>query len=97
MILQKQEDFVFKLSIWGASGMSFLGITFGLIAPSEAILLDGFFNVISVLMAGVSLWVSWLLKQPESEDFQFGYALFEPLVNLGKDLLIGLKQNRVIK
>ena len=90
MILQKQEDFALKLSIVGTSGMSFLGIIFGLIAPSEAILLDGFFNVISLLMAGVSLWVSWLLKQPESEDFQFGYALFEPLVNLGKGLLIGM-------
>ncbi len=39
-------------------------------------------------MAGISLWVAWLVKQPDNEYFQFGFASFEPLINLIKGLLI---------
>ena len=84
------EQLALQLSTWGALGMAVLGITFGLLTPSEAIMLDGFFNLISFVMAGVSLWVSWLLRQPDSEYFQFGYASFEPLVNLIKGLLVAI-------
>jgi predicted Co/Zn/Cd cation transporter (cation efflux family) len=67
--------------------MSILGISFGVWIESDAILLDGFFNVISLLMAGATLWVAWLQQQPESSHFQFGYLGFVPLVNVIKGVL----------
>ncbi|MGK7875924.1 MAG: cation diffusion facilitator family transporter [Xenococcaceae cyanobacterium] len=84
------EERALQLSTWGALGMAGLGITFGLLTPSDAIMLDGFFNLISFVMAGASLWVLWLVRQPEDEYFQFGYATFEPLINLSKGLLIAV-------
>ena len=44
------EQFALGISIWVALGMAGLGISFGLATPSEAILLDGFFNLISAVM-----------------------------------------------
>ena len=82
------EELALQLSTWGALGQALLGITFGLLAPSEAIMLDGFFSLISFVMAGISLWIAWLVKQPDNEYFQFGYASFEPLINLIKGVLI---------
>ena len=84
------EQLALRLSTWGALSLAVLGITFGLIASSEAIMLDGFFNLISFVMAGISLWVAWLVKQPDNEYFQFGFASFESLINLIKGLLITL-------
>ncbi len=86
----QSEQFALQLSIWGALGQALLGITFGLLAPSEAIMLDGFFSLINFVMAGISLWVAWLVKQPDNEYFHFGYASFEPLINLVKGLLIAI-------
>lgn len=84
----KQETIALKLSAWGALGMAILGIIFGFITSSDAILLDGFFSLINFVMAGATLWVSSLLEQPEDDYFQFGYDNFEPLVNLIKGFVI---------
>lgn len=84
------EKKVLRLSFLGALFCAFLGISFGVALDSEAILLDGFFNLISFFMAWVTLWVSWLLHQPESQLFQFGYRGFVPLINLIKSLLISI-------
>lgn len=88
MSYQKLEKTGLYLSVWGSSFMSILGISFGLLIESEAILLDGFFNVITFIMALASVWISWLVRQPEGKQFQFGYLSFIPLVNLSKGLLI---------
>ncbi|HAC63099.1 MAG TPA: cation transporter [Cyanothece sp. UBA12306] len=87
-IIQKLEKIGLYLSIFGSLFMSILGISFGLFLESEAILLDGFFNVISFMMALASLYIAWLVRQPEGKQFQFGYLSFIPLVNLSKALLI---------
>lgn len=76
------------LSVFVTLFMSALGISFGILIESDAILLDGFFNVVSFLMAIITLWVAWLQKQPENQYFQFGYLSFIPLVNGIKGLLI---------
>ena len=76
------------LSVGVTLFMSVLGIYFGIWIQSDAILLDGFFNVVSFLMAVVTLWVAWLQQQPESARFNFGYFSFVPLVNVVKGLLI---------
>ena len=86
----QSERLALHLSTWGALGLAILGIAFGLLVPSEAIMLDGFFSLISFVMAGISLWVAWLIKQPDNQYFQFGYASFEPLINLIKGVLIAI-------
>ncbi len=85
---KKLEKFALKLSVFGTLFMSTLGISFGLWIQSEAILLDGFFNFISLIMALATLWVSWLIAQPNNKYFQFDYLNFIPLVNVIKGLLV---------
>lgn len=85
---QKLEKIGLSLSSGVTLFMSVLGISFGIWIESNAILLDGFFNVVSFLMSIVTLWVAWLQTQPENQNFQFGYISFIPLVNLSKGLLI---------
>ena len=82
------EKSALQLSVFGTLFMSILGISCGLWIQSEAILLDGFFNFISLLMAIASLWVSWLVMQPTNKYFQFDYLNFIPLVNVIKGLLV---------
>ena len=82
------EKSALKLSVFGTLFMSTLGISFGLWIQSEAILLDGFFNFIGLIMAIASVWVSWLITQPTNKHFQFDYLNFIPLVNVIKGLLI---------
>ena len=77
-----------KLSVFGTLFMSIFGISFGLWIQSVAILLDGFFNFISLIMAIASLWVSWLITQPSNSLFQFDYLNFIPFINLIKGLLV---------
>ncbi len=84
----KLEKLGLQLSVGGTLFMSILGLSFGIWIQSEAILLDGFFNVISLIMAIAALWVSWLIRRPDSPRFQFGYLNFIPLVNVIKGLLI---------
>ena len=76
-----QDKIGLNLSIFVTLFMSILGISFGIFIQSEAILLDGFFNVVSFIMALITLGVAWLQKQPENENFNFGYLSFIPLVN----------------
>lgn len=65
-----------------------VGITFSVISSSQAILLDGLFNL-SYFVAGLfTLKVASLLSQGDDERFPYGYAFFEPLVNGIKGLLV---------
>lgn len=68
--------------------MSIFGIGFGLFIQSDAVMLDGFFNVINCIMAAASLWVTNIIQKPENKSFNFGYAGFVPLLNLCKGLLV---------
>ena len=86
----KLEQKALKTYIAGSFFMAILGIFFGLITPSEAIMLDGLFSLVNCVMAVITLWISWLVEQPDSEHFQFGYGSFEPLINLAKGLIIGI-------
>lgn len=68
--------------------MAGLGIGFGLLTGSEAIMLDGFFSLIAFVMALLTIRVSTLVAQPDDVHFQFGYATFEPALNTVKGLII---------
>ncbi|MEM9482915.1 MAG: cation diffusion facilitator family transporter, partial [Cyanobacteria bacterium P01_F01_bin.116] len=87
---QALEQRALKLTILGNVGMVLLGIVFAIISSSEAILFDGVFSGIHLAISLVSLWVARLIYRPEDEEFPFGYVMFEPLLNLGKGLVIGI-------
>jgi len=65
-----------------------VGIAATLASNSQAILLDGLFNLIYFSVALVTIKVSKLASHPDSEAYPFGYNYFESLVNLCKGLLI---------
>ena len=79
-----------RLTMLGTLGMALLGLGFALITKSEAILLDGFFSLIGFAIALITQKVFRLVTRPGDEHFPFGYAMFEPILNLSKGLLIAL-------
>src|SRR5205823_1042175 len=78
----------FRISAFGFLMISVLGLVFGLRARSQAILLDGVYALVSVVMTVLAARVARLVERPSSEAFHFGYAHFEPLLNLVRGLLI---------
>jgi len=82
------EHAALRLSAYATAFFGILGTSFGLWLNSSAILLDGVFNWISFVMALVSIKVAAMIARPADDAFPFGYAGFEPMVNLVKSLLI---------
>jgi cation diffusion facilitator family transporter len=70
--------------------MAALGFVFFLVTHSQAVLLDGAFSLIGALVGLVAVRVSTLVRRPDDEHFHFGYAAYEPMMNLSKGLLIGV-------
>jgi cation diffusion facilitator family transporter len=84
----EQETKALKLSVAMNLVMAALGLGFGWLTGSQAILLDGFFSLIGFAMALVTIRVARLVLQPPDEHFHFGYAQFEPFLNTIKGLLM---------
>ena len=77
------------LSVVGATFMAALGIGFFVLSHSQAVLLDGVFSLIGGVVGMITLRVATLIRRPDDDHFHFGYAAYEPMINLGKGLLIG--------
>ena len=77
-----------RLNLVGTALMTVLGYLFFFFTRSEAVLLDGLFSMVSFVIGLLSLKVAGLVGRPDDEVFHFGYAAYEPFVNLGKALLI---------
>lgn len=86
----RTEERALKVSGGGALVLALLGIAFAIQSSSEAILLDGIFSGLGFIMALVTLKVSRLVRRPDDEIFQFGYAHFGPLINVIKSLMMTL-------
>lgn len=84
----KKESSTLAFSAFMALLIGCAGITATLASNSQAILLDGLFNLIYFSVALVTIKVSKLASRPDSESYPFGYSYFESLVNLCKGLLI---------
>ena len=82
------ESHALRASAWGYLFMALLGGTFFYLAQSEAILFDGVYSFISLLMTFLAQRVSQLVKTPYTESFHFGFAHFEPMLNVVRILLI---------
>jgi cation diffusion facilitator family transporter len=86
----RAEERALKVSGGGALLLAVLGIAFAIQSGSEAILLDGVFSGLGFVMALVTLKVSRLVRRPDDDVFQFGYAHFAPLINVIKSLMMTL-------
>ncbi|MCP1312868.1 MULTISPECIES: cation diffusion facilitator family transporter [unclassified Halomonas] len=84
----KTEAGTLGFSAFMALLIGVVGIIATLASNSQAILLDGLFNLVYFVVALVTLKVSRLASQPDSDAYPFGYSYFESLVNLCKGLLI---------
>lgn len=84
----KSESSTLTFSAFMALLIGSAGIAGTLLSNSQAILLDGLFNLIYFSVALVTIKVSKLASRPDSESYPFGYSYFESLVNLCKGLLI---------
>src|SRR4051812_14296054 len=78
----------FRVSAAGFLMISILGVVFAILAKSQAIMLDGVYALVSVVMTVLAARVARLVEEPSSRRFHFGYAHFEPLLNLIRGLLI---------
>lgn len=76
------------IGAWSGLAMGGLGIAFGLITRSEAIMFDGLFSVVGFAIALSTIRVSQMVQQPASPAYQFGFSGFEPLITLGKGVVI---------
>ncbi len=84
----KKESSTLAFSALMALLIGCAGIVATLASNSQAILLDGLFNLIYFSVALVTIKVSKLASRPDSASYPFGYSYFESLVNLCKGLLI---------
>ena len=65
-----------------------IGLIFSVTTSSQAILLDGLFNLTYFATGLFTLKVARLVTQADDERFPAGYAFFEPLVNGIKGVLV---------
>jgi cation diffusion facilitator family transporter len=75
-----REQKTLRISIMVTMAMALLGVVFGLVSGSNAIVFDGVYSTVDAAMSVLALFVSRLLMKRGSARFQFGYSHFEPLV-----------------
>jgi cation diffusion facilitator family transporter len=85
-----QEQRALKVAVYGNVFMAALGLGFAWYTDSQAVLLDGVFSLMAFIISILTLYVSHLIVRPGNDEFPFGYAIFEPILNLGKGLIIGV-------
>lgn len=86
--LQHKETSLLKLSLSLSFVSAIIGILFGLITESNAVILDGISSTISLVSTWFSVIASRLVVKPENERFQFGYFHLDPLVNFVRSLIV---------
>ena len=74
------EQRALKFSIAMTLLIGLLGAATGLLTGSQAIIFDGMYSFVDVVLTLVSLAVSKLLAQEGSRRFQYGYSHLEPVV-----------------
>lgn len=77
-----------KISLIGASTFAIVGLSFALWSQSQAVLLDGAFNLITALIVLFAKRVTRLLGEPESRHRPAGYVALEPLYVLIKGVVL---------
>lgn len=88
METSNQEKNLMSFSLVMNTILALSGLYFGYKAHSSAILTDGMYSTLLAVMSFLSLGVLRLINKPQSKSHPFGYASYEPLVNLFRGLLI---------
>lgn len=78
------EARLLRFSVAATIVIAALGVLFGLLARSPAILFDGFFSLLDAAITWLTLAVARLVASDGSRRFQYGYWHLEPLVILLK-------------
>ena len=84
----KLESRALSYSLYGYAFMALAGLVFAGLTGSGAILLDGAYSLVSFVMVLLAGHVAKLVERPDSDSFHFGYAYFEPLLNMIRAMLI---------
>jgi len=74
------EASLLKLSIAATVLIAGLGVVFGLISGSLAIIFDGLFSMVDAAITWLMLIVARLVAKESNQKFQYGYWHLEPLV-----------------
>lgn len=84
------EQRLLRRSILAACVIAALNVTAGLVLRSQAILFDGLYTIIDIVMTFAALAVSGLIARGEDRRFQFGYWHLEPLLSAINGALLAL-------
>ncbi len=77
-----------KISAAGALIVGCIGMVFSQLTGSQAILLDGAFNLVYFVISLLTMKVARLVFRGDDVRFPAGYSFFEPLINGVKGVLI---------
>lgn len=84
----RTERKVLLVSAAGNMVIGIVGILFAIFSRSQAILLDGLFNLTYFASGLFTLKVAKMVLKGDDERFPMGYAFFEPLINGIKGVLV---------
>ena len=84
----KQEKQYLKISALGNVLVGCIGIAVAAVSSSQAIMLDGMFNLTYFATGLFTIKVASLVAGGDDERSPHGYAFFEPLVNGIKGMLV---------
>ncbi|HHF0527019.1 TPA: cation diffusion facilitator family transporter [Legionella anisa] len=77
---EPHEQGALKISIAATLLLAVVGILFGLLSGSLAIIFDGMFNMVDTVISILAFFVARLLTSKGNRRFQYGYWHIEPMV-----------------
>ena len=77
-----------RISVGGNLIIGIVGLVFAVFSKSQAIMLDGLFNLSYFATGLFTLKVAALVQQGDNDRFPLGYGFFEPLINGFKGVLV---------
>ncbi len=83
----KKEQQLLQISSFCALGIGLMGLSWGVVVHSNAILFDGFYSLLSTLLSFGALYVGRLVLQEEDRVFQFGRNQIEPIFILFRSIV----------
>ena len=90
MTAARMERISIIITIVASTTFGLLGVVISFASSSGAVFLDGLFSLIFAMVGVLTLYVSGLVQRPRDDQYPFGYATFEPMLNLFKGILIAL-------
>ena len=90
MTAARMERVSIIITIVASVTFGLIGVVISLASSSGAVFLDGLFSLIFAMVGLLTLYVSGLVQRPRDDQYPFGYATFEPMLNLFKGVLIAL-------